>query len=195
MRDRNVFFSFISLSVYFLCQMLIWPGSEFIRWPTRLSHAGVYVLRLAFNLMSIKFLYNKSFDEKDTFQCHLLQSLRIISYSVPFLNSKWKNHVLPQNNLVEGQLLPVIQNFLAPSKKKKWMEYFISTRTWICERTFVQQFSIALREILHRRFVEEQRSYTRYHGSINVFRYSIGSRGVGRIRDGYVNLRRCFGLK
>ena len=87
-RSKCFFFSFISLSVYFLCQMLIWPGSEFIRWPTRLSHAGVYVLRLAFNLMSIKFLYNKSFDEKDTFQCHLLQSLRIISYSVPFLNSK-----------------------------------------------------------------------------------------------------------
>ena len=52
LRDRNFFFfSFISLSVYFLCQMLIWPGSEFIRWPTRLSHAGVYVLHLAFNLM------------------------------------------------------------------------------------------------------------------------------------------------
>ena len=42
------------------------------------------------------------------------------------------------------------------------------------------------------RFVEEQRSYTRFHGLINVFRYAIGSRGVGRIRDGYVNPRRCF---
>ena len=25
--------------------------------------------------------------------------------------------------------------------------------------------------------------------------YSIGSRGVGRIRDGHVNLRKCFGLE
>ena len=73
------FFCFISLSVYFLRQMLIWPGSKFIRQPTRLSYAGVCVLRLAFNLMQIKFLYNKSFDGNDTFQCHLLQSLKIIS--------------------------------------------------------------------------------------------------------------------
>ena len=48
---------------------------------------------------------------------------------------------------------------------------------------------------LHMHFVEEQRSYTRCYGSINVFRYAIGSRGVGRIRDGYVDLRRCFGLE
>ena len=41
-------------------------------------------------------------------------------------------------------------------------------------------------------FVEEQRSYTRCHGSINVFRYAIGSRGVGRIRDGYVDLVALF---
>ena len=53
----------------------------------------------------------------------------------------------------------------------------------------VQQFSIALREILYMRFVEEQRSYTRYYGSM------IGSRGVVRIRDGYVELRRCFGFE
>ena len=29
-------------------------------------------------------------------------------------------------------------------------------------------------------------------GSINVFLYAIGSRGVGRIRDGNANPRRCF---
>ena len=84
----NNFFIFISLSVYFLRQMLIWPGGEFTRWPTRLSYAGVCVLRLAFNLLWMKFLDNKSFVEKDTFQCHLLQSLKITSYSAPFLNSK-----------------------------------------------------------------------------------------------------------
>ena len=28
-----------------------WPGSELIRWPTRLSYAGVCVLRMAFNLL------------------------------------------------------------------------------------------------------------------------------------------------
>ena len=32
-----------------------WPGSEFTRWPTRLSYAGVCVLRLAFNLLWMKF--------------------------------------------------------------------------------------------------------------------------------------------
>ena len=57
------FFSFISLSVYFLPQMLIWPGGEFIRWPTRLSYVGVYVLHLAFNLLWMMFLDNKNFDE------------------------------------------------------------------------------------------------------------------------------------
>ena len=65
-----------------------WPGSEFTRWPTRLSYAGVCVLRLAFNFLWMKFLDSKSFVEKDTFQCHLLQSLKITSYSAPFLNSK-----------------------------------------------------------------------------------------------------------
>ena len=40
-----------------------------------------------------------------------------------------KNRVLPQKNLEKGQLLPVIQNFLAHSKKKR-IEYFV-TRT--CE--------------------------------------------------------------
>ena len=65
-----------------------WPGSQFTRWPTRLSHAGVCVLRLAFNLLWMKFLDSKSFVEKDTFQCHLLQSLKITSYSAPFLSSK-----------------------------------------------------------------------------------------------------------
>ena len=65
-----------------------WPGSELTRWPTRLSYAAVCVLRLAFNLLLMKFLDNKSFVEKDTFQCHLLQSLKITSYSAPFLNSK-----------------------------------------------------------------------------------------------------------
>ena len=44
-------------------------------------------------------------------------------------------------------------------------------------------------------YIEEQRFYTRYHGSINVFCYAIGSRSVGRIRDGYVDFRRCFGLE
>ena len=92
LRYRNVvvvvFFIFISLSVYFLRQMLIWPGSEFTRWPTRLSYGGVCVLRLAFNLLQMKFLDNKRFDKQDTFQCHLLQSLKIISYSAPFSNSK-----------------------------------------------------------------------------------------------------------
>ena len=63
------------------------PGSEFTRWPTRLNYAGVCVLRLAFNLLWMKFPDNKSFVEKDTFQCHLLQSLKITSYSAPFLNS------------------------------------------------------------------------------------------------------------
>ena len=57
------FFSFISLSLYSLRQMLIWPGSEFIRWPTRLSYAGVCLLRLALNLLQMKFVNNKSFDE------------------------------------------------------------------------------------------------------------------------------------
>ena len=28
-----------------------WPGSDFIRWPTRLSYVGVCVLRMAFNLL------------------------------------------------------------------------------------------------------------------------------------------------
>ena len=28
-----------------------WPGGELIRWPTRLSYAGVCVLRMAFNLL------------------------------------------------------------------------------------------------------------------------------------------------
>ena len=37
------FFIFISLPVYFLRQMLIWPGSELIRWPTRWSCGGVCV--------------------------------------------------------------------------------------------------------------------------------------------------------
>ena len=55
---------------------------------TRLNYAGVFVLSLAFNLLWMKFLDNKSFVEKDTFQCHLLQSLKITSYSAPFLNSK-----------------------------------------------------------------------------------------------------------
>ena len=32
---------------------------------------------LGFHLMQSKFLYNKSFDGKDTLQCHLLQSLKI----------------------------------------------------------------------------------------------------------------------
>ena len=40
-----------------------WPGSEFIRWPTGLSYAGVCVLRMAFNLLQMKFLDNKSFNE------------------------------------------------------------------------------------------------------------------------------------
>ena len=80
------------------------PGSEFTRWPTRLNDAGVCVLRSAFNLLWMKFLDNKSFVEKDTFQCHLLQSLKITSYSAPFLNSKWKNRVLPQHNLERDQL-------------------------------------------------------------------------------------------
>ena len=31
-------------------------------------------------------------------------------------------------------------------------------------------------------------------GSINVFLYAIGSRGVSRIRDGNGNPRRCFGF-
>ena len=31
-------------------------------------------------------------------------------------------------------------------------------------------------------------------GSINVFLYAIGSRGVGRIRDGNANPQRCFGF-
>ena len=31
-------------------------------------------------------------------------------------------------------------------------------------------------------------------GSINVFLNAIGSRGVGRIRDGNANPRRCFGF-
>ena len=66
----------------------LWPGSEFTPWPTRLNYAGVCVLRLAFNLLWMKFLDNKSFVEKDTFQCHLLHSLKITSYSAPFLNSK-----------------------------------------------------------------------------------------------------------
>ena len=40
-----------------------WPGSEFIRWPTGLSYAGVCVLRMAFNLLQMKFLDYKSFNE------------------------------------------------------------------------------------------------------------------------------------
>ena len=43
--------------------VLIWPGSEFIRWPTRLSYAGVCLFRLALNLLQMKFVNNKSFDE------------------------------------------------------------------------------------------------------------------------------------
>ena len=81
-----------------------WPGSEFTPWPTRLNYAGVCVLRLAFNLLWMKFLDNKSFVEKDTFQRHLLQSPKITSYSAPFLYSKRKNRVLPQHNLERGQL-------------------------------------------------------------------------------------------
>ena len=81
-----------------------WPGSEFTRWPTRLSYAGVCVLRLAFNLLQMKFLDNKNCDEQDTFQCHLLQSLKITPYSAPFLNSKRKHRVLPQHNLERDQL-------------------------------------------------------------------------------------------
>ena len=100
----NNFFIFISLSVYFLRQMLIWPGGEFTRWPTRLSYAGVCVLRLAFNLLQMKFLDNKNCDEQDTFQCHLLQSLKITPYSAPFLNSKRTHRVLPQHNLERDQL-------------------------------------------------------------------------------------------
>ena len=100
----NNFFIFISLSVYFLRQMLIWPGGEFTRWPTRLSYAGVCVLRLAFNLLQMKFLDNKNCDEQDTCQCHLLQSLKITPYSAPFLNSKRKHRVLPQHNLERDQL-------------------------------------------------------------------------------------------
>ena len=100
----NNFFIFISLSVYFLRQMLIWPGGEFTRWPTRLSYAGVCVLRLAFNLLQMKFLDNKNCDEQDTFQCHLLQSLKITPYSAPFFNSKRKHRVLPQHNLERDQL-------------------------------------------------------------------------------------------
>ena len=193
MRDRNVFFSFISLSVYFLCQMLIWPGSEFIRWPTRLSHAGVYVLRLAFNLMSIKFLYNKSFDEKDTFQCHLLQSLRIISYSVPFLNSKWKNRVLPQNNSVKGQLLPVIQNFLAPSKKKKKINGIF----YLLElMNLLKNLCPAIFDSFEGNFIHALCRRTEIlHSLPRVDKRVLLRNRLARCRDGYVDLRRCFGLE
>ena len=65
-----------------------WPCNEFTPRPTSLNYAGVCVLRLAFNLLWMKFIDNKSFVEKDTFQCHLIRSLKITSYSAPFLNSK-----------------------------------------------------------------------------------------------------------
>ena len=49
------------------------------------------------------------------------------------------------------------------------MEYFICQNLWIClKNTFVQQFSMALREILHVPFEEEQISHTSFHGSTNV---------------------------
>ena len=65
-RSQIFFFSFISLAVYFLRQMIIFLGGEFIRWPTKLSYAGVCVLRLAFNLLQIKFLDNKRCGESNT---------------------------------------------------------------------------------------------------------------------------------
>ena len=52
------------------------------------------MLRLAFNLMYIQFLYNKSFDEKDTFQCHLLQSLKIISDEFNSMSHKQLNSTI-----------------------------------------------------------------------------------------------------
>ena len=81
-----------------------WLGSEFIRWQTVLSYAGVCVLRTAFNLLQMKFLDNKSFDEQDTSQCYPLQSPKITSYLVPFLNPNEKNRILPQHNLERDEL-------------------------------------------------------------------------------------------
>ena len=83
---NNISVSFCFQSTSAKCS---WPG-EFIRWPTRLSYSGVYVLRSVFNLLQMKFLDSKSIDEQDTFQCHLLQSLKITSYSAPFLNRNEK---------------------------------------------------------------------------------------------------------
>ena len=108
----------------------------------------------------MKFLDNKSFDELDTFQCHLLQSLKITSYSAPFLNLKRKNRVL---------LLPVIQNFVAPSKKINVIFSLLELRNLFKKKELCLAIFDSLREILDVRFAEEQRPYTRFHGSIHVF--------------------------
>ena len=52
---------------------------------------------------------------------------------------------------------------------------------------FVQQFFDSLEgHITH--------ALCKRTGSINVFLNAIGSRGVGRIRDGNANPQRCFGF-
>ena len=66
-----------------------WPGSEFTRWPTRLQLlCRSLCVELGFQFVVDEVFDSKSFVEKDTFQCHLLQSLIITLYSAPFLNSK-----------------------------------------------------------------------------------------------------------
>ena len=137
---------------------------------------------MAFNLLQMKLLHNKSFDEQDTFQCHLLQPLKITSYSAPFLNSKRKNGILPQHNLERDQLFQLFSISWFLQKKVNEGVYLLELIIMlIIKETFSSKGH----------FTHALCSRT---GSINVFLYAIGSRGVGRIRDGNGNPRRCFGF-
>ena len=51
-----------------------------------------------------------------------------------------KNRVLPQKNLEKGQLLPVIQNFLAHSKKNEWNILFTRTCEFVKKKRLSSNF-------------------------------------------------------
>ena len=94
--------------------------------------------------------------------------------------------------LVKSQLLPVIQHFLAPSKKKKMNGIFYLLKLI----NLLKSLCPAIFDSFERNFIHALCRRTEIlHSLPRVDKRVLLRNRLAESRDGYVDLRRCFGLE